>query len=192
MSETDQSFSKVLGQADTLALAFGAMIGFGWIVLTGEFLDGAGTLGAALAFVLGGGIIGLVGLTYAELVTAMPHSGGEHHYVLRAIGSRGAFVCSWFLVLGYLSVVAFEAVALPRRCWYLAPDMVETALVGGRRLRGLPSWAPSACSPRRDDLPQRTAACALPRSCRSPPCCSCSGWACCCSPGRSSAATPAT
>jgi len=116
-------FVRILGRGDVLAVAFGAMIGFGWIVLTGDFLSEAGTLGAALAFVIGGFVVALVGLTYAELVSAMPHAGGEHNYVLRAIGSRAAFVCSWALVLGYCSVVAFEAVALPETMLYLFPDL---------------------------------------------------------------------
>jgi basic amino acid/polyamine antiporter, APA family len=120
----DSSFTRVLGRFDVLAVAFGAMIGFGWIVLTGGFLEDAGTLGAALAFAIGGAVMALVGLTYAELVSAMPSAGGEHNYVLRGLGSRVAFVASWSLVLGYVSVVAFEAVALPQTVLYLAPDML--------------------------------------------------------------------
>ncbi|ASR35931.1 amino acid permease [Prauserella marina] len=117
------SLARVLGRMDVIAIAFGSMIGFGWIVLTGDFLDGAGAGGAALAFVIGGVVVGLVGLTYAELVSAMPAVGGEHNYALRALGSRPAFVTSWSLVLGYISVVAFEAVALPQTLLYLIPDL---------------------------------------------------------------------
>ena len=125
---SDGSFLRVLGRWDTFAVSFGAMIGFGWIVLTGGFLDGAGTFGAALAFVIGSVIMALVGLTYAELVSAMPRAGGEHNYVLRGMGSRAAFVTSWSLVLGYISVVAFEAVALPQTLLYLVPDMLAGRL----------------------------------------------------------------
>ncbi|MFV0458041.1 MAG: APC family permease [Actinomycetales bacterium] len=119
-----EGFTRVLGRFDVLAVAFGAMIGFGWIVLTGTFIESAGSLGSALAFVAGGVVILLVALTYAELVSAMPHVGGEHNYVLRAMGSRPAFFTSWMLVLGYVSVVAFEAVALPQTLLYLFPDML--------------------------------------------------------------------
>jgi basic amino acid/polyamine antiporter, APA family len=119
---------RTLGRWDVLAVAFGAMIGFGWIVLTGGFLESAGTLGAALAFVIGGVVVAFVGLTYAELVSAMPHVGGEHNYVLRGMGSRPAFITSWALVLGYVSVVAFEAVALPQTMLYLFPDMLAGRL----------------------------------------------------------------
>lgn len=122
-NESKTDLIRVLGHRDALAVAFGAMIGFGWIVLTGTFLESAGTLGAALAFVLGGIVIAFIGLTYAELVSAMPSVGGEHNYVMRAMGSRPAFVTSWALVLGYISVVAFEAVALPETVLYLFPDM---------------------------------------------------------------------
>lgn len=117
-------FLKVLGRGDVLALAFGAMIGFGWIVLTSDFISEAGPLGAALAMAGGGLIVCMVGLTYAELVSAMPHAGGEHNYALRALGGRGAFVASWALVLGYASVAAFEAVALPQTVLHLFPDML--------------------------------------------------------------------
>lgn len=123
MAHEDAGLARVLGRRDTLAVAFGAMIGFGWIVLTGGFVEAAGPLGAAVAFAIGGVVVGLVGLTYAELVSAMPHSGGEHHYVLRALGARPAFFTSWALVLGYVSVVAFEAVALPQTALYLVPDL---------------------------------------------------------------------
>lgn len=128
MSNDTVSFARILGQRDVIAIAFGAMIGFGWIVLTGGFLADAGTLGATVAFVIGGIVVGFIGLTYAELVSAMPDAGGEHHYVLRAIGSRAAFVTSWALVLGYVSVVAFEAVALPQTLLYLFPDMLAVKL----------------------------------------------------------------
>ncbi|GAB3688020.1 APC family permease [Nocardiopsis oceani] len=123
MTDTSTGFVKVLGRGDVLALAFGAMIGFGWILLTGDFINAAGSVGAALAFVIGGIIIAFVGLTYAELVSAMPRAGGEHHYAMRAIGPKGAVVASWSMVLGYVSVVAFEAVAIPETLVYLFPDM---------------------------------------------------------------------
>lgn len=126
--DNDQSFSRILGQRDVIAIAFGAMIGFGWIVLTSELITSAGVLGAALGFVIGGFVIALIGLTYAELVAAMPRAGGEHHYVMRAIGARSAFITSWTLVLGYISVVAFEAVALPQTMLYLFPDMLAGKL----------------------------------------------------------------
>jgi amino acid transporter len=63
----------------------------------------------------------LVGFTYAELASAMPQVGGEHVYSQRALGESASFVCTWAILLGYVSVVAFEAVALPTVAEYLVP-----------------------------------------------------------------------
>ena len=48
------SLAKTLSNKDVLALGFGAMIGFGWVVLTKGWLLDAGPGGAALAFLVGG------------------------------------------------------------------------------------------------------------------------------------------
>ncbi|HDZ55050.1 MAG TPA: amino acid permease [Pseudomonas xinjiangensis] len=114
-------FERVLARKDVLALAFGAMIGWGWIVLTGSWIQSAGSLGAITAFVIGGIAIVLVGLTYAELASAMPQVGGEHVYSYRALGHFPSFLCTWSIVLGYMSVVSFEAVALPTVVEHLFP-----------------------------------------------------------------------
>ena len=80
----------------------------------------AGALGVVLlsnivysAFLLGGGIMLVIGLTYAELASALPFAGGEHVYSHRALGAGFSFICTWAIILGYVSVVTFEAVALP-------------------------------------------------------------------------------
>ncbi|GAA3710516.1 APC family permease [Zhihengliuella alba] len=129
MSSTqDRTLSKSLGNIDALALGFGAMIGFGWVVLTGGWLESAGTLGAALAMAVGGGIMAVVGLTYAELTGSMPKAGGEHNFILRALGPRPSFLGSWAITGGYVTIVAFEAVALPRTVEYIVPGMSRVPL----------------------------------------------------------------
>lgn len=119
VSGNSKSFERVLSKKDTIALAFGAMIGWGWVVLTGEWIKKAGSLGSILAFIMGGIMILFVGLTYAELTAAMPKCGGEHVFSYRALGRNASFVCTWAIVLGYVSVVAFEAVAFPTVLEYL-------------------------------------------------------------------------
>jgi amino acid transporter len=123
-----QSFERVLSRKDVAALCFGAMIGWSWVVLTGDWLQTAGPLGAACAFLAGGAAVTLIGLTYAELAAAMPVVGGEHAYSLRALGPAGSFVCTWAIVLGYASVVAFEAAALPTVAEYLFPGIARVHL----------------------------------------------------------------
>lgn len=115
------SFIRVIRRKEVLALAFGAIIGWSWVVLTGIWVEGAGSLGAVIGFMIGGLAIVLVGFTYAELAAAMPEVGGEHVYSLRALGRTASFICTWAILLGYVSVVAFEAVALPTVAEYLVP-----------------------------------------------------------------------
>ncbi|MFY0624902.1 MAG: amino acid permease [Reichenbachiella sp.] len=107
------NFNRVLGAWDIFSLSFGAMIGWGWVVLTGTWINEAGVLGAVLAFFIGGLVVLLVGLTYAELTSAMPKVGGEHVFSFAGLGLNASFICTWFIILGYVSVCAFEAVALP-------------------------------------------------------------------------------
>lgn len=123
MSQEKQGhFVRVLDSKEVLALAFGAMIGWGWVVLAGGWVQTAGSMGAVLAFVIGGIAVILIGLTYAELAAAMPLTGGEHVYSYRALGMGASFLCTWAIILGYVSVVAFEAVALPTVIEHLFPN----------------------------------------------------------------------
>ncbi|WP_099159759.1 APC family permease [Virgibacillus ndiopensis] len=118
----DQKLLKILGNKEVLALAFGAMIGWGWVVTTGLWITEAGSLGAILAFAIGGTLVIFVGLTYAELSSALPLAGGEHVYTYKAMGRTASFIATWAIILGYISVVAFEAVALPTVFEYLIPN----------------------------------------------------------------------
>ncbi|MGX1900682.1 APC family permease [Thermolongibacillus altinsuensis] len=120
--KTDQQFNRVLTRIDVLFLAFGAMIGWGWVVLSGEWIISAGSIGAIIAFLIGGVLVTFVGLTYAELSSAIPKAGGGLYFVLRALGPKAAFIAAWAIALGYISVVAFEAVALPTVIEYLFPN----------------------------------------------------------------------
>ncbi|WP_173918205.1 APC family permease [Halobacillus sp. Marseille-Q1614] len=117
-----KKLKKVLSKFDLLFLALGAMLGWGWVVLSGTWITSAGSFGALVAFAIGGLLVIFVGLNYAELASAMPKVGGEHAYVHRALGHNMSFIASWAITLGYVSVATFEAVALPTVINFLLPD----------------------------------------------------------------------
>lgn len=121
MDDSDKLL-KILGNKDVLALAFGAMIGWGWVVTSGLWITEAGSLGAIVAFLIGGILVVFVGLTYAELASAIPLAGGELSYTFKAMGRVASFITTWAIILGYVSVVAFEAVALPTVFEYIVPN----------------------------------------------------------------------
>ena len=121
----EKNFDRVLSKKDVLALAFGAMIGWAWVILAGMWIQKAGSLGAMTAFGLGGIMIIFVGLTYAELTSALPESGGAYVFSRRALGKNASFICTWSLILGYVGVVSFEACALPNVVEYLFPKFLQ-------------------------------------------------------------------
>jgi amino acid transporter len=125
MADDNVGFKKVLNWGEVLALAFSAMIGWGWVILSGEWIQKGGSIGAILGFVVGGILVIFVGLTYAELTVAMPKCGGELVFSMRALGKSGAFLCTWTIILGYVGVVAFEACAFPTVIQYIAPDLLN-------------------------------------------------------------------
>ena len=116
-------FARVLKARAVLMLSFGAMIGWSWVLMTGYWVENAGSLGTLIAFAAGGLVIGFIGLTYAELASAMPKAGGEHVYTDAALGRHWSFVCTWALLMAYATVCVFESVALPTAVEYLAPGI---------------------------------------------------------------------
>ena len=121
----NKRFNRVLNMRDVVVTAFGAMIGWGWVVSTGGWLSRAGVGGTVLGFIIGGVMIYFVGLTYAELTAAMPEVGGERAFSLKAFGPKGSFVCTWFLILSYIGVVCFEACSLPTVIQYVFPGFMK-------------------------------------------------------------------
>lgn len=133
MSNRESEFSKVLNTGDVLVVAFGAMIGWGWVVSSGQWITNGGVLGTVIGFIIGGIMIYFVGLCYAELTTAMPKCGGEHVFSYKAFGSIGAYICTWSIILSYIGVVCYEAVSFPTILQYVFPEIARGYLysVGG-------------------------------------------------------------
>ena len=123
MDSVDQTprLKKHLGPFSFFAIAFGSIIGVGWMIVVGDWLQSAGPLGTSLAFLGSAGLIILIGLCYAELATMLPVAGGEIAYTYLTWGPLLAYGVGWFLVLGYVAICAFEAVSLGRILGFLFP-----------------------------------------------------------------------
>ncbi len=101
---TRPELSKSVGKLGFFCLAFGSMIGVGWVTALGSWLRNAGPMGAVIAFALGGLLMILIGLCYAEVTPMLPLAGGEVAYAYKGFGMVESFVVGWFLAFGYLSV----------------------------------------------------------------------------------------
>lgn len=118
----EHKFSKSFSLIDLLFMATGAMLGWGWVVLSGDWVSQAGFGGTAIAFSIGGILIIFIGLTYAELASSIPKTGGGMVFVLRAFKPKAiGYFAAWSVLFGYVSVITFEAVALPTVIDYIIP-----------------------------------------------------------------------
>ncbi|MFQ8902594.1 MAG: hypothetical protein ACLR7D_12755 [Lachnospira eligens] len=52
--EQKSKFDKVMGAWDILVIAFGAMIGWGWVINSGDWITTAGFAGSIIAMLIGG------------------------------------------------------------------------------------------------------------------------------------------
>lgn len=127
-NKENKELNKVLNTGDVLVTAFGAMIGWGWVVSSGGWIQKAGTIGTMIAFLIGGIMIYFVGLAYAELTTAIPESGGATVFTNRAFGPTASFICTWAIILSYIGVVCFEACSLPTIIQYIFPGFLKVYL----------------------------------------------------------------
>jgi APA family basic amino acid/polyamine antiporter len=114
MSSSAQSVGlrHAVGRGGFFTLAFGAIVGSGWVVVLGQWLKEAGPGGAALGFAIGGAVMVLVGLCYGELAARSSTAGADFLYTLQTFGRLPAFILGWFLTLYQVSVCAFEGIAL--------------------------------------------------------------------------------
>jgi basic amino acid/polyamine antiporter, APA family len=101
-----------IGRGGYFALSFGSIVGSGWIMLLGEWFRHAAPGGALLALLVGGFLMALIGMCYAELASRMPRAGGEFLYALEGWGPNTAFIVGWFITLFLVVMCAFEGTAL--------------------------------------------------------------------------------
>jgi len=120
--------AKSVSKFGFFALAFGSMIGVGWVTAMGGWLESAGPVGSAIAFLVGGALILLIGLCYAEACSMLPVAGGEVAYSYKAFGAAESFGVGTVLAFGYLAVSVFEAISITKVLGYLIPNLEHVPL----------------------------------------------------------------
>lgn len=107
------------------AIALGSAVGWGAFVLPADWIGTAGPVGALMGLAIGGGLMILVGVSYGFLARVFPVSGGAFAYTLVGFGRTHAFICAWFMTLGYVSIVALNASALGLLGKRVLPEVAE-------------------------------------------------------------------
>jgi amino acid transporter/nucleotide-binding universal stress UspA family protein len=145
--EADVTFARNLGLFDASMIGIGAMIGAGIFVLTGIAAGEAGP-GALLSFALNGLVTLLTALSYAELASVYPKSGGGYAFISKAFPGPAGFASGWMLWFCYIIACALYALGFGSYFWefiqsyfpplanlvfslagHKAPALVMTALV---------------------------------------------------------------
>ncbi|HKM47460.1 MAG TPA: APC family permease, partial [Terriglobales bacterium] len=126
--------ARKLRLADYFTLAWGTMVGVGWLVVMDDWLLRGGALGALLGFAIGGALLFPIGWVYGKLVAAMPDAAGEIAYTSAAFSRSISFSTGWMMMLAYFIVCPWEAVAVGRIAGYIVPslDSLEIYRIAGR------------------------------------------------------------
>jgi amino acid transporter len=138
-SASDHSLAKKLRTFDYFTIGFGTMVGVGWLVIMDDWLARGGYLGAILGFVIGGISLLPIAYTYGQLVARLPDAGGEITYTAQVFPSWVSFATGWIMMLGYLVVCPWEAVAIGKIAGYIFPQMNTMELY---RVAGYPIYLP--------------------------------------------------
>ncbi|HZV87123.1 MAG TPA: APC family permease [Candidatus Binatus sp.] len=128
------ALARKLRLHDYFALAFGTMIGTGWLVLMDDWLGRGGPAGAALGFAIGGVILLPVGYVYGQWVKRLPDAAGEAAYTAQVFPPMVSSFTGWMMLLAYFIVCPWEAVALGKIAAYVFPalDTFELYRVAGQ------------------------------------------------------------
>jgi APA family basic amino acid/polyamine antiporter len=117
------TLARKLRAADYFALAWGTMVGVGWLVVMDDWLMRGGALGALLGFIIGGTLLLPIGWVYGKLVVAMPDAAGEIAYTASVFPRSVSFGTGWMMTLAYFIVCPWEAVAVGRIAGYIFPGI---------------------------------------------------------------------
>lgn len=115
--------ARQLRVTDYFTLAFGTMVGVGWLVLMDDWLGRGGPAGAAIAFAIGGIVLLPVGYVYGQWVRRLPDAAGEAAYTAQVFPPIISYFTGWMMLLAYFIVCPWEAVALGKLAAYIFPTL---------------------------------------------------------------------
>src|SRR5258705_9173944 len=122
------TLARKLQITDYFTLAFGTMVGVGWLVLMANWLGRGGPFGAPLGFALGGLLLLPVAYVYGQWVQRLPDAASEAAYTAQVFSPIVSFFTGWVMLLAYFIVCPWEAVAIGKVAAYIFPSLNSFAL----------------------------------------------------------------
>ncbi|MER7082393.1 amino acid/polyamine/organocation transporter, APC superfamily (TC 2.A.3) [Saccharopolyspora kobensis] len=109
--DSDSKLRRDLSAQQLLFISIGSIIGSGWLfaVLSAGAVAGPAVI---VAWVITAILISVLALNYAETGSMIPRSGGIARYPYLTHGNYLGFLLSWSMLLGGVTTVAIEALAV--------------------------------------------------------------------------------
>ncbi|EQD36787.1 amino acid permease-associated region [mine drainage metagenome] len=112
-TESDRKLRKELSFTQLLFLSLGGIIGSGWLfAVSSPFGLGIAGPAVVLAWVIGGILVMIIALTYAEIAGMLPRTGAIVRYPSLTHGGYTGSIIGWAYLLSAVSVPAIEAIAV--------------------------------------------------------------------------------
>lgn len=127
-------FKKTISLLDLTLIGLGAIFGSAWLFAVSNVASQAGPAGS-FSWIIGGVIILLIGLVYAELGAALPRTGGIIRYPVYSHGPLVGYMISFITIVAYTSLISIEVTAVRQYLAYWIPGLTkagsESPTIGG-------------------------------------------------------------
>ncbi len=132
---SDRRLRRDLSRSQLLLLSLGAIIGSGWLfsAITADELAGPASI---ISWIVGGILVLLIAIAYAEVATMLPRSGAVVRYPHLTHGGYTGFILGWAYIIASASVPAIEAIATVQyigpqapASWHLLQSPVTTTSI---------------------------------------------------------------
>ncbi|MDP9723725.1 amino acid transporter [Priestia aryabhattai] len=123
--ENKGPFKKTISLLDLTLIGLGAIFGSAWLFAVSNVATQAGPAGS-FSWVIGGVIILLIGLVYAELGAALPRTGGIIRYPVYSHGHLVGYMISFITIVAYTSLIAIEVTAVRQYVAYWFPALTKS------------------------------------------------------------------
>ncbi len=118
------SFKKNISLLDLILIGLGAIFGSAWLFGVSNVASMAGPVGA-FSWLIGGLIILLIGLVYAELGAALPRTGGILRYPVYSHGPLVGYLISFITIIAYTSLISIEVTAVRQYVSFWFPGLTK-------------------------------------------------------------------
>ncbi|MED4072569.1 APC family permease [Priestia endophytica] len=118
------NFKKSISLFDLILIGLGAIFGSAWLFAVSSVASKAGPVGS-VAWLIGGAIILLIGLVYAELGAALPRTGGILRYPVYSHGPLVGYLISFVTIIAYTSLVSIEVTAVRQYLAFWFPGLTK-------------------------------------------------------------------